>query len=614
MNKNNTVGFILIFLVLFGYPYLNNYLTQKENTNHTIKMESLSNKTKNIYESTKQTNQKNGHDNFKNLTQHVTEKFTVIQNSLMEIKISNKGGYICSVKLKKYTNYKKEPLYLFKRNESVFNITFISDNGQVINSNNFYFEIITKSKLQAILRLNLGANRYIDFMYTMHPNDYMVDFSFNSSNIKTKLSPCMHLLNIQWAQKIRQQEKCRKFEERYARLTYRFLAGDVKQLCETKDDIKTISNRLQWIGYKDQFFSSVFITQNNFESTKLYSKYLVDKQYIKEYNTSTDVSYNDLKQLKFNFYFGPNDYTLLKNYDKTKLKNQNFELEKLVPLGWNLFRSINKYLIIPLFDWLTSKLKITLGLAIFLLTLIIKFALFPLTYKSFISSAKIRVLRPQIETINSKYQGRENALTRQQKTMELYRQVGVNPMTGCLPMLLQMPFLIALFTFFPSSISLRHHFFLWADDLSTYDSIIHWNNNIYFISKFLDNHISLFCLLMSLATILNTKYTMYQQNTEQEQFSNSKWLMYLMPIVMFFFLNSYPAGLNYYYLISTLITIAQTIIFRILVDETKLLNKLEENKKKIKLVKNKPNFITRLEKMQQRRQKLMQQQLRRKNR
>ena len=313
-----------------------------------------------------------------------------------------------------------------------------------------------------------------------------------------------------------------------------------------------------------------------------------------------------------NFYFGPNDYKLLKNYDKTKFERQNLQMEKLVPLGWWLFREVNKWVILPIFDWLTGWCS-SLGIAILLLTLIVKICLFPLMYKSFMSSAKMRVLKPQIAAITEKYPGQDNAMTRQQKTMELYNQVGINPMAGCLPMLLQMPILLALFMFFPSAIELRQESFLWASDLSTYDSLVHWDATIPFISKFLGNHISLFCLLFSLVTVLNTKFTMDQQSAGTEQMPGMKLMMYTMPIFMFFVLNSYPAGLNYYYLVSTLISIIQMIAFRYFVDDERVLAKLEANKKKGK-TKKKSGFMQRLEEAQRQQQALLKEQQKKKNR
>jgi YidC/Oxa1 family membrane protein insertase len=637
MDKNTIIGFILILAVLIGFSYLNRpsqeqleaqkryqdsiawvQQQQMEEIAHTIAAEKQKTETianEEIPDSVRQSQLQDIYGNF-SVSSQGTDEWVTLENNLMKINLSTKGGRIRSVHLKEYTNYDNEPLCLFEEEkESAFGITFITANNRVLNTNDFYFEVIQNSELQAVLRLNAGEGKSMDFVYTIHTDDYMVDFEIIPNNLQTELSSSMHTLDIQWMQKIRQNEKGRKFEERYARLTYKFLSGDLEEMRESKDDVHNASNKLKWIGYKDQFFSSVFISKNYFETAKLDSKYLTDGKYLKEYNTYTSVPFNIMNNdsIGFSFYFGPNDYTLLKNYDKSKFEGQNLELEQLVPLGWSLFRSINKWVIIPIFDWLTGW-RIGLGLAIFFLTLIIKTVLFPLTYKSFMSSAKMRVLKPQIEVITSKYKGQDNAMIRQQKTMELYKQVGVSPMAGCLPMLLQMPFLLALFMFFPSAIELRQQSFLWASDLSTYDSLIHWDTYIPFVSKYLGNHISIFCLLMSVVTILNTKYTMDQQNTGQEQMPGMKLMMYFMPVMMFFFLNSYPAGLNYYYLISTLITILQTLAFRFFINEEQLLAKLEANKSKVKPAKKKSGFMARLEEMQRQQQALLKEQQKKRQR
>jgi YidC/Oxa1 family membrane protein insertase len=280
-------------------------------------------------------------------------------------------------------------------------------------------------------------------------------------------------------------------------------------------------------------------------------------------------------------------------------------------LGWSLFSYINKWIVIPIFDWLNSWVA-NIGLSIFLLTLIIKIGLFPLVYKSFMSSAKMRVMKPQIEAITSKYPGQENAMTRQQKTMEFYKQVGINPMSGCIPMLLQMPFLISLFMFFPTAIELRHQSFLWAPDLSTYDAVIKWSTEVPFVSQFFGNHISIFCLLMSIVNVIYTKYNMEQTGTGQEQMPGMKTMMYIMPVFMLFILNSYPAGLNYYYFISTLITILQTLIFRYFLNEEALLAKLEANKKS-PAKKTSGGFKARLEEAQRKQQALLKEQQKQKN-
>ncbi|MDR0547074.1 MAG: membrane protein insertase YidC [Dysgonamonadaceae bacterium] len=626
MNKNTITGFVLIFLILIGFSYLNKpsqaqldaqkryndsiaavqQLQQAEEFAKTLAAEQqkAAETVETLPDSVRTAQLFDKYGNF-SASAEGTEEFVTLENNLMALTLSNRGGRVYSVRLKEYSNYEDSTLCLFDGDESDFAFTFITANNDVWSSKDFYFQSLPgTSDYQKVMRLSAGDDRYVDFVYTLHPDDYMVDFNIVPHNLETEFSPAMRSLDLQWMQKLRQQEKGRKFEERYARLTYK-LSDDVEEMRESKDDYKEVSTKLKWIGYKDQFFSSVLIAGENFETARLDSRYLAnDPDYMKIYSASTSIPYHSNDSIKLNFYFGPNDYTLLKKYDKTKFAGQNLELEKLVPLGWSLFRAVNKYIIIPIFDWLTS-FPISLGLAIFLLTLIIKTALFPLTYKSFMSSAKMRVLKPQIEVITAKYPGQDNALTRQQKTMELYKQVGVSPMAGCLPMLLQMPFLLALFMFFPSAIELRHQSFLWADDLSTFDSLIHWNTQIPFISTYLGNHISLFCLLMSLVTILNTKFTMDQQNTGQEQIPGMKLMMYFMPVMMFFFLNSYPAGLNYYYLISTLITIIQTYAFRFFLDEKALLAKLEANKKKAKPAKKKSGFMARLEEMQRQQQALL---------
>jgi YidC/Oxa1 family membrane protein insertase len=562
----------------------------------------------NLTDSVLQQKRQDAFGNFAPATQG-EEQLITLENELLKINLTSKGGRIYSAQLNNYSSYKQEPLMLFDGNESTFGITLITANNRILNTSDFYFDVIKNSNLQATLRLKAGDNASLDFVYTLHPDDYMVDFEIFNKNLETELSPAMRTLDFRWTQKIRQQEQGRKFEDRYAYLCYKYLSDDVEHLRESKDDLKNIANKVKWIGYKDQFFSSVLIAKESFESTKLESKYFNDGPYLKEYIASTSVpfAYNLPEGLKFNYYFGPNDYSLLKNYDKTKFEGQNLELEKLVPLGWSLFRYVNKWVIIPIFDWLTGWCG-NLGLAIFLLTLIIKSVLFPLTYKSFMSSAKTRVLRPQTEKIAAKYPGKENAMTRQQKNMELYRQVGVNPMAGCVPMLLQMPFLLALFMFFPSAIELRHQSFLWANDLSTYDAIIHWDAYIPLVSPYFGNHVSIFCLLMSVVNIIYTKYNMEQANTGQEQMPGMKTMMYIMPVFMLIFLNSYPAGLNYYYFISTLITVVQTIAFRFLLNEEKLLAKLEANKGKAKPAKKKSGFMARLEEAQRKQQAMLREQ------
>jgi len=629
MDKNTIIGFILIILVLFGFFFLNRpsqeqieaqrryqdsiaNLAQSQSQEQQSVIQQQTDAVKGTEANSDSLNQTHLTAKFGDFAEVAqgTEDFVTLENDFMVLKLSTKGGGIVSAQLKKYTDYKKNPLTLFQDSDARFSLTLVTNNNRVINTADLYFEAINADSLTTTLRLKVGNDSVagIDFVYHLHPDDYMVDFTIVPRHLQSYLATGTNSMDITWSQKLRQLEQGRKYEERYANLIYKYFSDDVEQMQTSKDDAKTITNKLKWIGYKDQFFSSVLISKEGFTSSQLESKVLQDDDYLKYYTAATSLDFDPKLDtpLDLNFYFGPNDYNLLKRYDKTKFIGQDLQLEKLVPLGWTFFRYINKWIIIPIFDWLTSWVS-SIGLAILLLTLIIKMGLFPLVYRSFVSSAKMRVMKPQIEAITSKFPGQENAMTRQQKTMELYRQVGINPMSGCLPMLLQMPFLFALFMFFPSAIELRHQSFLWAPDLSTYDAIVHWNTNIPFVTPYFGNHISLFCLLMTVVNIIYTKYNMEQASTGQEQMPGMKTMMYIMPLFMLVFLNSYPAGLNYYYFISTLITIIQTILFRYFLNEEALLAKLEANKKN-PAKKKSGGFMARLEEAQRKQQAMLKEQ------
>ncbi len=528
------------------------------------------------------------------------EGFITLENEVLSITLSTKGGRVYSALLKEHTAYDSSPLILFNKEESSFGTTLITHNNRVVNTEDLYFKKIENTAEKAVLRLQAGENAHLDFVYTLSPDDYMVRFEIISNNLGEVLAANMNSLDLRWIQKIPQLEKGRKYEAQKSQLMYKYSVDDVESLSESKDDSEKVSNKIKWIAYKDQYFSSVLIADNDLQPTHLESHYFENGHYLKQFNTTTGVAFNPHSDqtIGFYFYFGPNQYSLLKGYDNKQFKGEDLQLEKLVPLGWSLFRYVNKWIVIPLFDFFSSICG-NIGLAILLLTLTVKLGLFPLTYKSFMSSAKMRVLRPQVEEINKKYPKQEDAMTRQQKVMELYRQAGVNPMSGCIPMVLQMPILFALFMFFPSAIELRHQSFLWADDLSTYDAIISWKTYIPLVSPYFGNHISLFCLLMTVTNMLYTKFNMDQNNTGQQQMPGMKMMMYIMPVFMLVFLNQYPAGLNYYYFVSTLITIIQTLLFRLVINEDKLLSKLESNKKK---PKKKSGFMARLEEAQRQQQ------------
>ena len=525
-----------------------------------------------------------------------TEGYTTLENDRVEIRISNRGGRVCYARLKEYDTHDGQPLVLFEDKESQLDFTLVTANNQAIHTSDLYFSPVKgNDPNQVIMRLSVGHGQ-LDFIYTLQPDDYMLQFTLQGSGMNGILSPTTQALDMNWEQDIRQQEKGRSFENRYVALYYKIMGDDVENLAETSHANKQVEERLKWIGYKDMFFSTVLISKAGFDKVSLDSKVYASGTTIKHFKSTASVPFDlqGKQATELQYYFGPNKFASLKAYDEGLLDEERLDLAKLVPLGWGIFRWVNQYFVIPLFDFL-GKFISSYGLLIFILTLIVKTILFPLTRKSYLSSAKMRVLRPQVEEINAKYPGNDQAMERQRATMELYSRVGASPMSGCLPMLLQMPVLIALFMFFPSAIELRHQSFLWAHDLSTYDAVISWETNIPLVSTYFGNHISLFCLLMTITNIFYTKYNMEMTNTGQQQMPGMQVMMYMMPLMFLVFFNQYASGLTYYYFISTLITIVQTLIFRYTVDEEKLLAKLEANKRK---PVKRSGFLKRLEEIQ----------------
>lgn len=622
MDKNTIIGFVLIGIVLFGFSWLNRPTpeqieAQRRYQDSIAQIEQAKQAAiekqkadpmasfNNLPDSVKEARLADSFGSFaKAMTG--TEEFITLENEKVAVKLSTKGGRVISATLKEYDNYKGEPLVLFDKNESVFDLALVTAANQRVNTKDMYFTPIKGDNANAaVMRLQMDEGSYLDFTYTLQPNDYRMDFSIKGTGLNGMLSPSTETLGMTWTQDIRQQEKGRKFENRYVGLYYKVENDDVENLSETGNDSKNVNETLQWIGYKDMFFSTVLVAKEGFKEVKMDSRMYENGEYMKNFHTTATVSFdlNGAQTTDFQYFFLPNKYSLLNDYNDTLEDGQELRLEKLVPLGWGIFRWVNQYFIIPLFNFLGGFID-NYGWLIFLLTVIVKLILFPLTYKSYMSSAKMRVLRPQVEEINAKYPNQDQAMERQRQIMELYSRAGASPMSGCIPMLLQMPILIALFMFFPSAIELRHESFLWAHDLSTYDAIISWDAQIPLISTYFGNHISLFCLLMTITNIVYTKYNMEMTNTGQQQMPGMKTMMYLMPLMFLFIFNSYASGLTYYYFISTLITIAQTLFFRYTIDEEKLLAKLEANKRK---PMKKSGFMKRLEEAQ----RMQQEQLKR---
>ncbi len=536
------------------------------------------------------------------------EKFYTIESDLLKLKISSKGGRVWSAELKNYKTYDSLPLILFKGDSSVFGFEFNTEDLRVLNTANLMFvpvgtngqdsvRVSGKDSLQFALRVypgktdSVNPKSYIEYVYTLKGNDYMVGYKVNFVGMKGYIAQNTRDMSILWNTTLLQQEKSLKTEESQSTIHYMDAAGEVSYLSETKNEKERISTPVKWVSFKQQFFSATLIAEDKFESTDIETiGYPIDNlnrkvksmssALILPFSFETDQSYN------MKWYFGPNKYKVLRKYD--------LNLERQIPLGWSFFlmQWINRFAVIPVFNWLES-FNLNYGIIILILTILLKVVLFPIAWKTYISSAKMRILKPEIEEIGLKFPKKDDAMKKQQATMALYKKAGVNPMAGCVPMLLQFPILIALFRFFPASFELRQQSFLWATDLSSYDSIFSWTAQIPLLSQFYGNHISLFTLLMTVSTIMYTKMNNDMMGSTQ-QMPGMKTMMYLMPIMFLGFFNNYSAGLSYYYMLANLFTFGQMFLIRRFVNEDKLHKRIQENK--TKPVK-KSSFQKRLEDM-----------------
>lgn len=530
------------------------------------------------------------------------EKQFTIENDLIRLTVDSKGGRIASATIKNYMEQDKvTPVSLFSGSDASMNFLFYNQR-ETIQTADYIFTPVAQTDTTLTMRLQADATSYIDLTYTLQPGSYLVQIALQAVGMADKLSNGKQSVDIEWQQRARQIEKGYTYENRLAELTYKLYDEGTKTLSAASNEEKEVAEPLNWIAFKNQFFSAVLISDAKFTQSKLSSQMEAQGSgYIKSYRAemSTPFDPTGAQPTLLNFYLGPNHYKTLSALDRGR--DHDWDLNKLVYLGWPIIRWVNLIFTINLFDWLTGW-GLSMGIVLLLMTLIVKIVIYPTTWKTYISSAKMRVLKPKIDAINQKYPKQEDAMKKQQEVMALYSQYGVSPMGGCLPMLIQMPVIMALFFFVPSAIELRQQSFLWADDLSTYDALITFPH-----IPFLGDHISIFCLLMTVTTILNTKYMMQQQdNGANPQMAAMKWMQYLMPLMFFFILNDYPAGLNYYYFLSTLIGVVTTIVMRRTTDEAKLLAQLEANKKDPKKMK-KTGFAARLEAMQKQQEELMRQ-------
>ena len=529
------------------------------------------------------------------------EQVVELRNALLSVKLSTKGAAPVEATLAKYQDQAKKPVQLFRKGDARLNLPLRTLSNTIVNTADASFELVSHSDSSAVLRMRIDSAAYLDYIYTLAKDDYRLSLRLEGKDLHHLLPANMTMQELEWSQRMPQQEQSWKFEGQYSGIYYHFPKRDVERLETSSEEHQEVQQRLQWVAFKDKYFSSVLIQQQGgLEGNQLTLQAEAEGSgYVRRAQLQTSIPFS-LRSAEptapLTFFFGPNDYELLKGYDAGAVEGEELQLDHLVYLGISLFRWINQYMIIPLVTFLSRYLS-NWGLIIFLMTLAIKLLLWPFTNKSYLSQAKMRVLRPQIEAINAKYPGKEQEamMKRQTETMNLYRSAGASPMSGCLPMLLQMPFLIALYMYFPTSILLRGEGFLWADDLSTYDAIVSWNANIPIISSFLGNHLSLFCLLMTVTNVVYTRYTMTQSPTSGEGMAGMQMMPYIMSIMFFFMFNQNASALSYYYFVSTLITIAQYFAFRWTLNEDKLLAQLEENKKK---PRKKSKWMQRLEEAQ----------------
>jgi len=630
MDKNTIIGFVLIALVVIGYVQItkpsdkeiaaqkryNDSIALVQQAKPNVAVKTVSGTiSKDSLAVNDTTNNASAFGDF-SVASKGEDKFYTLENELVKITLSSKGGRIYSVQLKKYSKRDSldnaHPLILFKEKESNMSFTFVTNNNRVVNSSNLYFEPVSGITKDAsgnqtlILRLKTSGQAYIDFAYTLPANNYMLGFGLKANGMNTVMPAGTNSLDMEWTSKIPQQEKGRKFEDRYSSIQYKFVADDVEKLSESKNEEKKLTNKVKWIAFKDQFFSSILIADDALNSTTLKSTLEGENSgYLKTYDANMSVAFDPTGKVPttFRLFFGPNQYKTLAAFDKNSKTGSELSLNKLIPLGWGIFGWVNRFVIIPMFNFF-SRFMTNFGLIILLMTIAIKLILFPLTYKSYMSSAKMRVLKPEIDEINARIPS-DKAAERQKATMELYGKVGVSPMSGCVPSLLQMPILFAMFSFFPAAIELRQQSFLWATDLSAYDSIM----TLPFTVPFgFGNHVSLFCLLMTATNIVYTKLNMANQaTTDQPGGAMMKWMMYLMPLMFLFMFNNYASGLSYYYFIATLISIVQTYAIRGFVDEKKILAQLHAKRaSNSKKPAKKGGFMDRLEKMQREQQKTVQ--------
>ncbi len=620
MDKNQISGFVLIGLILVGFYFLTK---PKENIDNQIIQDTvISIQDTNNQQITNDT--VIIHDTIDNqvvlndttvdslvavqLTQKYgafanaatgEQEFTTVENNKIKIVFTNKGGRIYSVQLKDFVTHSQDSLILFSGDSNRFNMSFYAEGNKLIQTEQLYFqpEIIETDTAKIVsFKAKISDSKYLEFAYILKDDKYLIDFDVNFVNLSEAIAVSNTFVVLNWDEYVKHLEQGEKWERQNTLLYYKLLNDNVEKMSNRKTSEEEITAKVRWVSYKQQFFNSTLIAESSFDNATLKCEALPDdtvNMFLMSSKLSVPFQANDTK-LKFKYYFGPNNYSDLR---KIAIGDTKLQIDKIIPLGGKYLGIINKGVIIPLFNFLGRFIS-NYGIIILVLTLIIKLVLFPLTYKSYASAAKMKILKPEIDKALEKIP-KDKQMERQQATMALYKKAGVSPMGGCLPTLLQMPILIALYRFFPSSIELRQKSFLWAKDLSSYDAIVSWHGNIPIVNMIFGNHISLFTLLMAVTMVFNTMLTSANSTMDASnpQGKSMKYMMYLMPVMMIVWFNGYSAGLSYYYFLSTLIGVIQVLLIRKFIDEEKVLNKLRINMKNKKEVK-KSKFQARLEEVQ----------------
>jgi YidC/Oxa1 family membrane protein insertase len=594
MDRNSIIGLVLIFLILIGFAWYNQpsemelqTMKHKQDSIALVKYQADSAAMASAQIVLKNDSLKKVFDTVAAKATYGTfasfskreESFTKLENEELLVTFSNKGGRIYSVQLKKQKRFDGTELILFKGDNNRFTYTFNTADGKTINTQDLYFTPVLGADGKSLsMQVKLADGQYIEQKYALTAdNNQMVDYKLNLVGLQNTIAATNNHLTLNWQQHIIHQEK--NFENEVRTSTVYFKTGEEQPdfISESKEEKKDLTTSTKWIAYKQQFFNSTIIADKTFDNASVETKNDPSGEYVKAISTNVTVPYahNGSETFGMKFYFGPNHYKSLAKLD--------ISLERIVPMGWGIFRWVNKYFVINVFYFLNQYIGI-FGIIILLLTVLIKTLVLPMVYKSYVSAAKMRVLKPELDEIKERLG--DDMTKIQQENMKLYQKVGVNPLGGCIPMLLQLPILFAMFQFFPSAFELRGQPFLWATDLSTYDSIATLPFNI----PGYGNHVSLFTILMTISSLAYTHYN----NQMTAVTGQMKWMSYLMPVIFMFVLNSYAAGLNYYYFLSNIATVAQQLIIRQFVDDKAIHAELQENKKK---PQKKSKFQEKLEEM-----------------